>query len=467
MKAFITAHKPRALAARNCKSIPYAVEEGGQQESSSSSADIGEPQTPSSQSSETALASNGPSIATQQSDDDNARSSQPVDPHFARLMASLSLSAKKIDTEPATLSHPPISEPPHKLARRHARPAIPSHHDSIQSMGGDLLAVQPTANRSALTNHSHGLSPNVLENTHSEYLNALAASTMSASSSLSRASAEPSTPSISASSASISSSPSRSPKHARRNSSTADISPYLTRPTEVPTSGKRLKQLALLELVADESSKMTPVLMNRELPAVCTRDTFLGRHPGVCASVPPPVAYETPNERYDPAFSRPGAITHYPRSPYIPSRSSFQHSSTANIHPMRPQSGQLIRHDVTTSRDRVRQQSQLLSLLGSQPEVVANGEPYRTPERLGTQLPPYFHSSTSSVQSMYPNSFSSHVNAPTLPGVRAPSTMQATVHSAPRPPPSTTTQLLSILNSGGRGSVPTSYSTSAGPAQIR
>lgn len=38
---------------------------------------------------------------------------------------------------------------------------------------------------------------------------------------------------------------------------TADLSPYLARPAGIPMNGKRLKQLALLEAVADESSRMT------------------------------------------------------------------------------------------------------------------------------------------------------------------------------------------------------------------
>lgn len=54
-----------------------------------------------------------------------------------------------------------------------------------------------------------------------------------------------------------------SPRASRRTSSTADISPYLSRPPpEMPTSAKRLQQLALLESVADESARMSPFLRN-------------------------------------------------------------------------------------------------------------------------------------------------------------------------------------------------------------
>lgn len=394
-------------------------------------------------------------------------------------MNSLSLSARKVDAEtPTTPSHPPISEAPHKLARRHSRPAPPSLHSSIQSMGGSLSTVCSAENLSASANHAHDPRLDALQNVHSEHLNALATSTISTSSSLlSGVPAEPSAGSFPAFSASISPSLSCSPKYtssSRRSSSTADISPYLTRPAEVPTSGKRLKQLALLELVADESSKMTPVLMNRDLPVVRTRDTLLGRHPGACASVPPPAAYEMPSERYDPTPSRPGARMHYPRSAHIPSpRSPFQYPSTTDTLQVRPQSGQLTRYDVSiaASRDRIGQQNQLLSLLGSHPEVSANGEPYRVPERLGARPSPYFHSSAPSIQHVYPNPFPPYPNAAsptTFPGARAPLTTQTASPPPSRPAPSSTAQLLSILNNGGRGPVSTSYSTPAGAsAQAR
>lgn len=45
-----------------------------------------------------------------------------------------------------------------------------------------------------------------------------------------------------------------------RRASTADISPYLSRPTEIPTSAKTLQQIALLESVANEAAMMTPFL---------------------------------------------------------------------------------------------------------------------------------------------------------------------------------------------------------------
>jgi mRNA-decapping enzyme subunit 2 len=67
---------------------------------------------------------------------------------------------------------------------------------------------------------------------------------------------------------------------------TADLSPYLARPAGIPINGKRLKQLALLEAVADQSSRMTPA------PAM--RPTQLQMSPG---PVPPAPVHAplTPN----------------------------------------------------------------------------------------------------------------------------------------------------------------------------
>lgn len=49
----------------------------------------------------------------------------------------------------------------------------------------------------------------------------------------------------------------------RRPSGTADISPYLTKATEVPTSAKTLQQLSLLEAVAEESARLAPLVAAR------------------------------------------------------------------------------------------------------------------------------------------------------------------------------------------------------------
>jgi len=72
----------------------------------------------------------------------------------------------------------------------------------------------------------------------------------------------------------------------RRVSLTTDISPYLSRGTEVPTSAKRLQQLSLLESVADESARMAPIIAARA--AMASRGSVPNGYPQPSSSVPPP-----------------------------------------------------------------------------------------------------------------------------------------------------------------------------------
>ena len=71
----------------------------------------------------------------------------------------------------------------------------------------------------------------------------------------------------------------------RRVSSTADISPYLSRAAEIPTSAKRLQQLSLLESVADESARMAPIIAARA--AMAGRGPIPNGYPQPPSSVPP------------------------------------------------------------------------------------------------------------------------------------------------------------------------------------
>ncbi|KAJ3499960.1 hypothetical protein NLJ89_g9998 [Agrocybe chaxingu] len=72
----------------------------------------------------------------------------------------------------------------------------------------------------------------------------------------------------------------------RRTSSTADISPYLSRATEVPTSAKILKQISLLETVADESARLAPIIAARA--AMASRGAIPSGYPLPTSSVPLP-----------------------------------------------------------------------------------------------------------------------------------------------------------------------------------
>ncbi|KAG6336666.1 hypothetical protein ID866_2413 [Astraeus odoratus] len=475
LKAFITARKARTLGTWNRKVVPLAIAEIRPQESSSSSADNGEPRTPSSQCSETVPTNNGPSVAAPRNDEDTDFASQPVDPHFARLLNSLSLSAKKADPESSSVlsSLPPTVEPSHNVAH-HCSPSVASSsYNRGRSLGFDMSdhlnkfsadkrtedahisgagAVQETA---SLEHLNAGLSlsahPIITSSTHT-LSSTIALSTPSAISSV------PSMPSVS--------------KHtpsSRRSASTADISPYLTRPTEIPTSGKRLRQLALLESVADESSKMTPSLMSRELPTVHGRECFSERHPGPCASVPPPAAYGTLGDRrfrYDTISHGSGLLPMHCAGTNLP---AFQQSVAAPSFQVRPQSSQRSRYEppfTAGSQAHRVHQTQLLSLLGRDTST----DTYVPPLPLA-QPSPFFHSSISPNAAANPNRIALQ---PTLPAAAVPPTLPRVPFSAvptlasspppPRPPPRSSVQLLSILNSSSPvgGEVRSGYPPAAG-----
>lgn len=110
-----------------------------------------------------------------------------------------------------------------------------------------------------------------------------------------------------------------------RRSSTADISPYLSRPAQVPMSGKHMKQLALLESVADESAQISqprpapfirgPINVPRFSPNGQSQGMHV--HPGLSSSVPPQGDW-TPHPIYGrPMPSAPMNIGPV-RSPYMP-----------------------------------------------------------------------------------------------------------------------------------------------------
>ncbi|PPQ80829.1 hypothetical protein CVT25_001954 [Psilocybe cyanescens] len=118
-----------------------------------------------------------------------------------------------------------------------------------------------------------------------------------------------------------------SPTSRRKSSSTADISPYLSRQVEVPTSAKMLQQLSLLEAVADESARMAPIIAARA--AMATRGPIPGGYPIPSASVPPqPVPVRDPNAMYSyhqgPPAPPASAAGFHPRYPMENQMNSYQ-----------------------------------------------------------------------------------------------------------------------------------------------
>ncbi|KAG2072652.1 hypothetical protein BDR04DRAFT_396216 [Suillus decipiens] len=277
-----------------------------------------------------------------------------MDPHFARLLSSLTLSAVKQDDSKPQLVLPPVKSPLSVLAHN-ATPLAKqnivdwSSRVSAQSETPGVMSSPPPKQRLSSVSSSSAHFPRVPQSL------SMQASFVESSTLPSSPSHVPGTPSSGAlsiaslsavSTASSTSSSTSSRKvllSSRRTSSTADISPYLPRLTEVPTSGKKLRQLALLESVADESSRMTPTLLRPS------------------ASVPPPTHY--PQADFRPLF---GHMPPMPAGYHLPPTS--QHTSTGYSQPplvddifqVRPRSSQFIAHDYSP---RNAQQNQLLSLL--------------------------------------------------------------------------------------------------------
>ena len=80
--------------------------------------------------------------------------------------------------------------------------------------------------------------------------------------------------------------PSLSPSATSPRRATADISPYLSRATEVPAvSTKTLQHLQLLESVADESARLAPIIAARA--AMASRGPVPNGYPQPPSSVPP------------------------------------------------------------------------------------------------------------------------------------------------------------------------------------
>ena len=214
--------------------------------SQSSSADNGDPQTPSPLYSEAAVNHKIQSVDT---DLDRSFDVEVADPHFARLLSSLSLSA----------SAAPSSQTLGKS------PSISSGLQAQQS-------VVPGPRESALTALATAVQPDVAKpvrstRTPSAVQRASPAPSSSATlhrptSRSSRLSSPPATAPandvLHTKQGSISSQP-ISPS-ARRPTGTADLSPYMSRASAVPAIPKQMKYLNMLEHIAKESERMTPSL---------------------------------------------------------------------------------------------------------------------------------------------------------------------------------------------------------------
>ena len=335
MKAFINEHKPRKPSRRtartkDARSKPEFPDESdasvvefpprptphldpSAQESSSqtSSADNGDPQTPSPLYSE-ALASQ---VDIAQVTESNGFATKAVDPHFARLLSALTSSAKanegdggKIDNGPLAIAVPvppqTRSAPTSLNVVGDSTGVVLSHPSSKPSKQQASVAV-PSDDASRLSDSSLGAhipSPSLT----------------SLSTSMSELSA--------------SQSPSAKPAHSRGSSMiTADLSPYLARPAGIPINGKRLKQLALLEAVADESSRMTPAPPLRPMTQIQSPPPQVPPVP-VQASLPPNIAMPHDFTNLWSMYSN----THGPYLHSVPQTGHFNPPSPDNAFIVRP-----------------------------------------------------------------------------------------------------------------------------------
>ncbi|KAG2154854.1 DCP2-domain-containing protein [Suillus clintonianus] len=452
LKAFVTANKPRAMEGRARKTGGYTSTDNGTHESSSSSADNGEPQTPSPQYSE-ALPATGRCVATHESDDGQVVDAEHMDPHFARLLSSLTLSAVKQDDSKPQLVLPPVKSPLSMLAHN-ATPLAKqnivdwSSRVSAHSETPVISSSPPKQRLSSVSSSStHPLRVPQSSSMQASYVESSILPTSPSHVPGTPSSGALSTASLSAASSTSSFTSSRKVSlSSRRTSSTADISPYLPRLTEVPASGKTLRQLALLEAVADESSRMTPTLPSRELPTMTNFGNASGvRHPGPSASVPPPTHY--PQAEFRPLF---GYTPSMPAGYHLPSTS--HHASTAYSEPplvddvfqVRPRSSQFVTHDYSP---RNTQQNQLLSLLTGPPPLPV-GMPHTShphPSYLQGYLPAHHYQPHPSAH--FPPAH--QAAGPHMVTGLSTAMLPTTFHPLPIPsrtPVTNSAQLLSLLN---------------------
>jgi mRNA-decapping enzyme subunit 2 len=400
--------------------------------SQSSSADNGGPHTPSPQYSEpvTNHSANGVRVSAHAEDDASKTLMTAVDPNLARLLNSLSMSAtvsvddrngaKPLLPLQSVRSIPPASTTPAPITASSASPSLPRHSDqadwsshvpkplserpvdtppaSSSSLHGSAsIGTRPLPDTTRASSRHHQPPPAL---SLSPYSNGPGTTCGSHPTPPTPLSAAISTVSIS----SVTSSPSAARKmSSRRTSSTADISPYLSRPSEIPTSGKRLKQLALLETVADESARMTPQLANRDYltqptgPRDSTQGYQLpmnGRHPYASrspASVPP--SYTTNNiddlrviysSGQGPDPMQPG-MSYHPQTRPAPPDDPFQ------VRPRINQTGPMYPGHPFPGRAASMHQNQLLSLLAAPgfqgPNMLTPAQPPPAPQLVG----PYPH----------------------------------------------------------------------------
>jgi mRNA-decapping enzyme subunit 2 len=353
LKTFINEHKPRKSSRRSQRSkdirpkqelpdesdvsaaeshsCPPAHLDGSAQESGSqtSSADNGGPQTPSPLYSEPVVAH----VEVAQATESSAVDSSGVDPHFARLLSALTLSAKANGTGDERFDVPTTNTailPSTAVGDARRSPQIRTTFASkTVVVAGDLAATVHPRPSSKLSKQS------------ATAVNFNDTNFLGHSSSSSHVPPPP-PGSLSTTTLGLSTSPSpnaKSPAHSRRSSMvTADLSPYLSRPAGIPMNGKRLRQLALLEAVADESARMTSVtpIHPAMKPQSPPREVFPALHHG---PLPPNTVMPHNFTNLSPMYSN----THGSYLSSVPQTGHFNSPPPDNIFAVRPRTSNSFR----------------------------------------------------------------------------------------------------------------------------
>lgn len=285
------------------------LDPGLQQESSSqsSSADNGDPQTPSPLYTE-AVVNHTTSDVPAEDVVASALKSELIDPQLARLLSALTTSAKtdmenpsKPLSDPAILSIgkvevqtpektpvPPVNATDARSSVHTASQSAESHH--VPSRPPTSLSRSPVQAIRASPTPSRPLSKASMRSPKLAPLNGLAY--RKASPAL-QATSPP--PSAALSSTTSTSSASR-PMARRGSSATTDLTPYTNRPPEGPSliSGKRMKQLGLLESLLDETARATPILANHSPALSRPAHEIDARGPNFQSAFPPPHHLQPP-----------------------------------------------------------------------------------------------------------------------------------------------------------------------------
>ena len=203
-----------------------------------------------------------------QTTESNGLNGTAVDPHFARLLSALTHSATTNGNGDGKLDCvPPAS------AANHTSP-VPPVADATLNGGPQTRGAVEVGDSATMAHARHPSKPSKPSSTVIPINDAYRLNNLSSGPHMS-------------SPLPLSQSPtSKSPTHSRRSSMiTADLSPYLSRPAGIPMNGKQLRQLALLEAIADESSRMT---LAPAIHPVVQSPSPHGAPPALIHAPPPP-----------------------------------------------------------------------------------------------------------------------------------------------------------------------------------